>query len=141
MKTIVKSTAVMVAVALAAGLACPVWARVEAYGPQRYTRVGGHEAYHGGHAVVIDRRRGPGWAGVIAGGILGAAAGLALGSQLAPAPVVVAPPVMGTVVPVLPGACATVPAYNGGVLYDCGNIYYQPFYEGTSLMFEVVPAP
>jgi len=125
-------------VALAAGLAYPALGRVEDYGPRRYTRVGGRDEHHGG--VVIDRRRGPGWAGAIAGGILGAAAGLALGATAAP-PVVIAAPAVGTVVPVLPGDCVTEPAYNGGVLYDCGNIYYQPFYEGTSLMFEVVPTP
>ena len=126
---------------LMAGLVCPAFARVEDYGPKRYTRVGNHERHGeaGRHEVVIDRRGGPGWAGVIAGGILGAAAGLALSH--AAAPVYVAPPVIGTVVPVLPGACATVPTYSGGVLYDCGNIFYQPFYEGTSLMFQIVPAP
>jgi len=137
-----KRATACVEILLMAALACPALARVPDYGPQRYTRVGNHE-FHGDreHHVVIDRRRGPGWAGVIAGGILGAAAGLALGGAIAPAPVVVAPPVVGTVVPVLPGACVTVPAYNGGVVYNCGNIYYQPIYEGTSLMYEVVPVP
>lgn len=130
-----------IACVLVAGLATPAAARVEDYGARRYTRVGNHPANRGGHEVVIDRRRGPGWAGAIAGGILGAAAGLALGSALAPAPVVIAPPAMGTVVPVLPGDCVAMPAYNGGVLYNCGNVYYQPFYEGTSLMYEVVPVP
>jgi hypothetical protein len=136
-----RSSAVFLAAALTAGMAAPVFANVGNYGPRRYTRVGGHDEHRGGHEVVIDRRRGPGWAGAIAGGILGAAAGLALGATAAPAPVLVGPPVAGTVVPVLPGDCVTVPTYNGGYLYNCGNIYYQPFYEGTSLMFEVVPAP
>jgi len=136
-----KTVALLVATTLVAGLALPVFADVGKYGPRRYTRVGGHEEHRGGHEVVIDRRRGPGWAGVLAGGIIGAAAGLALGSQVAPAPVVIAPPPVGTIVPVLPGDCVTVPAYNGGALYNCGNIYYQPFYEGTSLMYEVVPVP
>jgi len=135
-------TSLILAVALVGGMACPAVARVEGYGPRRYTQVG-HQAFHNnyGHGVVIDRRQGPGWGGVLAGGILGAAAGLALGSAIAGPPVVVGPPVVGAVVPALPGGCVTVPSYNGSVLYDCGNIYYQPFYEGTSLMFEVVPTP
>ena len=133
-----KTSAVWIAAVLAAALACPAYAKVEDYGPRRYTRVGRDRGHPGG-GVVIDRSRGPGWAGAIAGGILGAAAGLAFGATAAP--VIVAPPAVGTVVPVLPGACAAVPTYNGGVLYNCGNIFYQPFYEGTSLMYEIVPGP
>jgi hypothetical protein len=48
---------------------------------------------------------------------------------------------VGTVVPALPGARVTVPAYNGAVLYNCGNVYFQRLYQGTSLIYEVVPAP
>jgi len=121
----------------------PLSARVEGYGPKRYTRVGprdhdwdrGHE-----HDEIIDRRRGPGWGAAIAGGILGAVAGLALGNAVAP-PVVTGPPPVGTIVPALPPGCGTVPTYKGSVLYNCAGIYYQPMYEGTSLMFEVVPGP
>jgi len=128
-------------------LAClvpaPLAARVESYGPRRYTQVGhynrpverGHE-----HDRVIDRRRGPGWGAVVAGGILGAVAGLALGSGVAQ-PVIAGPPPIGTIVGALPPGCGTVPTYNGSVLYNCEGIYYQPVYEGASLMFEVVPAP
>lgn len=140
----------LAAMLIATVLATPAFARVERYGPQRYTQVGRHERRADEHrrgeeereerGVVIDRRRGPGWGGIAAAGLLGAAAGFALGNAVAP-PVVIAPPVVGTVVPALPGECVTVPTYNGGVLYNCGNIYYQPFYQGTSLMFEVVPAP
>ena len=128
--------------AMMATLAAPAFAKMESYGPRRYTAVGrpgGHEE-HGRPGVVIDRRRGPGWGAAVAGGLIGAAAGLAIGSAVAP-PVVYGPPVSGTVVPALPVGCVTVPSYNGAVLYNCGGIYYQPFYEGTSLMFQVVPAP
>lgn len=128
---------------MAVCLALPAMARVEDYGPRRFTQVG---RGHGGHGVVIDRRGGPGWAGVLAGGLIGAAAGLALGGALqpgyvAPAPVYVGPPAIGTVVPALPPGCVDVPNYYNGAVYNCGNIYYQPFYEGPSLMYEVVPAP
>lgn len=129
-----KSTA-LIAIVLMACLEFPASARVEDYGPRVETRVG-RGRYFG---PAVDRRRGPGWAGVIAGGILGAAAGLAL-SHAAP-PVVVAPPVVGTVVPALPGDCYTVPAYNGVPIYNCGNVYYQPFWQGGAYMYEVVPVP
>lgn len=136
-------TSIILIGALMGLMVSPGFARVEDYGARRFTQVGHRPEFHNnwGHSVVIDRRHGPGWGGVLAGSILGAAAGLALGSAIGGPPVVVAAPVMGSVVPVLPGSCVTVPSYNGSVLYDCGNIYYQPFYEGTSLMFEVVPAP
>ena len=126
----------VVTLALTLCLAWPALARVEEYGPRRYTQVG-----HGGHYEhhAIDRSRGSGWAGAIAGGILGAVAGLAL-SHSAP-PVVLAPPVVGTVVPVLPGGCVLTPSYYGPPLYNCANVYYQPFYEGGAYMYEVVPVP
>ena len=139
-----KYPAVLVSTALTAVLVCPALAHVPDYGPRRYTQVGRSE-YHG-HEGVIDRRRGPGWTGALVGGLLGAAAG-ALGAAAgppvvyAPPPVVMAPPAVGTVVPTLPGECLAIPTYNGGALYNCGNIYYQPFYEGGALMYEVVPAP
>lgn len=131
----------LVPIVISAMLAVPLLARVEGYGPRRFTQVGRAHGPHG--AVVINRRVGPGWGGALAAGVLGAAAGLAIGNAIAPAPppVVVAAPVVGTVVPVLPGDCVTVPSYNGVMIYNCGNIYYQPIYEGTSLMYQVVPAP
>lgn len=139
----------LIGTAMAVCLALPAMARVEGYGPRRYAQVGGH-GWHGrpdGHNFVVDHRGGPGWAGVLAGGIVGAAAGLALAGAAGPPPVYVAPapvyapPAIGTVLPALPEDCVEVPNYSGGALYNCGNIYYQPFYEGTSLMYEVVPAP
>ena len=128
---------------LAAVAPTPLSARVEGYGARRYTQVGprngnwerGHR-----HDEVIDRRRGPGWGSVIAGGILGAVAGLALGNGYAP-PVVAGPPPVGTIVGALPPGCGSVPTYNGSVLYNCGGIYYQPIYQGAALMFEVIPGP
>jgi hypothetical protein len=128
-----KSLALLIGTAMLAGVLSPAWARVEGYGHRQYTQVG---HYRGpGHEVVVNRHSGPGWGGVVAGGLIGAAAGLALGSAVAGAP---AP---YTVVPALPGACVPVPNYNGGVAYNCGGVYYAPYYEGYSLMYQVVPAP
>jgi hypothetical protein len=129
-----KKLALLVGTAMLAAVLSPAWARVEGYGHRGYTQVGHFRGP--GHEVVINRHSGPGWGGVVAGGLIGAAAGLALGSAIAPA----APIAPYTVVPALPGACATVP-YNGGVLYNCGGVYYAPYYEGYSLMYQVVPAP
>jgi hypothetical protein len=132
---------------LAAIAPAPLSARVEGYGPMRYTQVGPRnrnwERGHG-RGDVIDRRRGDwggnNWGGAIAGGILGAVAGLALGNGYAP-PVVAGPPPVGTIVGALPPGCGSVPTYNGSVLYNCGGIFYQPIYQGAALMFEVVPGP
>jgi hypothetical protein len=146
-----KTLAVWIGAVMIAGLAPPAFGRVEDYGPRRYTQVGRQEEHHGARGErgrergyergpVIDRRRGPGWGGAAAAGILGFAAGLALGGESAP-PVVVGPPPIGTVVPAIPAGCVSMPAYRGGVVFDCGGIYYQPFYDGMSLMYEVVPAP
>ncbi len=139
-----KALVIFTAAATLAALAPPLSARVESYGPRRYTQVGHaappHEA--GRRNVVVDRNHGPGWGGAAAAGLFGLAAGLALGATAAPPPAYYyAPPAMGTVVPALPAGCATVPTYNGAVEYNCGGIFYQPFYEGMSLMYQVVPAP
>ena len=73
-----KLIVILSGVALLALLAVPPFARVESYGPTQYTRVGHHAAPGHGHVVVIDRSRGPGWAGALVGGAIGAAAGPAL---------------------------------------------------------------
>lgn len=134
--------AILLNITLLAALApTPLNARVEGYGPRRYTRVGPRDRHWDRdheRDEIIDRRRGPDWGGAIAGSIIGAIAGLALGNRVAP-PVVTGPPPVGSVVPALPPGCAAVPTYNGSVLYNCQGIYYQPVYEGTALMFEVVP--
>jgi hypothetical protein len=131
-----KSLALFISAAMMFFLLSPAWGRIENYGNRRVTQVGHVRGPVGrGHPVVIDRGRGPGWGGVVAGGLIGAAAGLAIGSAIA------GPPAVYTVVPSLPGACVTVPSYNGGVAYNCGGVYYAPYYEGYSLMYQVVPAP
>lgn len=130
---------ILIDAGLVFGLAMPGFGRVEPYGHSRFNRVGHGGRHGGGH--IVDRGHGPGWGGVALAGILGAAAGAALGANYGPRPVVVEPPALYSMVPGLPVGCVTVPTYTGGVLYNCGNIYYQPVYEGTSLMYQIVPAP
>lgn len=131
-----KTPVIFVSMLMMGNLALPCLAGVPD-GAVRYTKIG----YSRGH-----RRGDPGWGGIAAAGIIGAIAGAAIASHAAPPPAyvgppVVAPPVVGTVVPALPGGCVSVPTYNGGVLLNCGGIYYQPYYEGTELFYQVVPAP
>ena len=77
----------------------------------------------------------------------GAAAGTVTGAVVASAAhssstqtVVVQAPVVGTVVPALPGGCSTV-ATNGAVFYNCSNVYYRPYYQGTTLVYQVATYP
>jgi len=137
-----KPLAILITATMLAGALSPAYARVEAYGARRYTQVG---HYRGDYRGPVVDRHGSGWGGAIASGLLGVAAA-AVGSALAPSPVIVPPPVvvappMGEMVPALPAGCITTPAYNGSVVYNCGGIFYQPVYEGYSLMYQVVPAP
>ena len=135
-----KRLVVLASTVMFAGLIMAAFAHVEDYGPRRYTRVG-HQDRHGHGGYVVDRDRGTNWGSVIAGGVLGALAG-AIATPAAPVyPAPVIAPAVGTIVPYLPGACGTVPTYNGSVLYNCGGVFYQPFYEGTDLMYQVVPGP
>jgi outer membrane usher protein FimD/PapC len=76
----------------------------------------------------------------------GAAVGVATTAVVAAATrpssttVVVAAPAMGTVVPALPGGCSTV-STGGAVIYQCSNIYYRPYYQGSQLVYQVVTYP
>ena len=76
------------------------------------------------------------WGAYTAGAVTGAAIGAAVAH---PTTVVVAPAV-GSLVGVLPGSCAAVNV-GGTVLYNCGNVYYRPFYQGASLVYQVVTYP
>lgn len=50
--------------------------------------------------------------------------------------VIVAPPV-GATVNYLPDGCTSV-SLNGGYYFDCGGIYYQPFFENGIAVYQVV---
>jgi len=54
--------------------------------------------------------------------------------------VVVQAPAVGTMVTALPGGCATINT-PGGMIYNCNSVYYHPYYQGTTLMYQVVTYP
>ena len=55
-------------------------------------------------------------------------------------------PQSGTAVPIgttilsLPAGCSSVSA-TGGTYFNCAGVYYQPSYQGNTLVYIVVPAP
>jgi hypothetical protein len=40
----------------------------------------------------------------------------------------------------MPGSCASISG-GGGVVYNCNSVYYQPYYQGTTLVYQVVTYP
>ncbi|HSY73376.1 MAG TPA: hypothetical protein VK798_14070 [Alloacidobacterium sp.] len=40
----------------------------------------------------------------------------------------------------LPGGCAAINT-GGVVMYNCSNVYYRLFYQGTTLVYQVVTYP
>jgi hypothetical protein len=77
---------------------------------------------------------------------VGVAAGVVVGSAVAassqpqtvvvqppPAAAVPAPPAVGSVVTVLPSGCASV-----GGRYQCGSVWYQPYFGGNGVYYQVV---
>lgn len=80
---------------------------------------------------------GTNWGDVAAGAAIGAA-GVATGMAIAhsssqPA---VSPLPVGSVVYALPSGCKS---QNG--VYVCSSGYYQPYYQGTTIVYRVIPAP
>src|SRR5580692_252564 len=72
------------------------------------------------------------WGSFAAGAAVGVATTAVVAAATRPATtVVVAAPVVGTMVPTLPGTCAAITT-PGSVIYNCSHIYYRPFYQGTS---------
>jgi hypothetical protein len=51
-----------------------------------------------------------------------------------------AAPATRTVVPTLPGRCSSVSS-GGTVIYHCGSVCYRPFYQGATLVYQVVTYP
>lgn len=99
-----------------------------------------HGGYYGGGAVVYNDNSWN-WGSFAAGAAAGAVTGAVVGAATHPATTVVAAPVaVGTVVTTLPGGCAGVTAA-GGTIYNCGNVYYRPYYQGSSLVYQVVTYP
>ena len=109
-----------------------------------YYGAAGGTAYHaagwgyGGHYCVggATYTTGTNWGDVAAGAAIGAAGvatGMAIAKSSQPKP---QPVPVGTVVYALPGGCSS----SNGV-YKCDSGYYQPFYQGTTVVYQVVPKP
>jgi hypothetical protein len=101
--------------------------------------------YRGGYVVYDDD---PGWnwgsfATGAAVGVAGTAIGAAAAHDSSTTTVVTTappppPPATGTIVGSLPGGCTAV-ASGGGTLYNCNNVFYRPYYQGTTVVYQVVP--
>jgi hypothetical protein len=99
-----------------------------------------HGGYYGGGCCYYHDD--PNWGAFAAGAAIGVAttAAVAAATSHKTTTVVVQAPPVGSTVGVLPGSCSTVSA-PGTVIYSCNNIYYRPFYQGTSLVYQVVTYP
>jgi outer membrane usher protein FimD/PapC len=82
------------------------------------------------------------WGSFAAGAAVGVATTAVVAAATRPASttVVVQAPAVGTVIPTLPGGCATVSA-GGAMIYNCSNVYYRPYYQGSQLVYQVVTYP
>jgi hypothetical protein len=90
-----------------------------------------------------------GWASTgaaVAAGVTGLAVGTAVGASVtaanaaAAAHPVYAPYVMGDVYAALPVGCAYSP-YNGAAYYNCGGVWFSPYYGANGMYYRVVPVP
>ena len=119
------------------------------------THVGYGGAYHAGYgggayyhpAYAAGGCWGCGAGAVAAAGVVGLAAGAAIGSAassptvVVQQPVYVASPAIGSEVFALPsGGCSSVNA-NGVHYYNCGSGYYQPHFGSNGVYYTVVPSP
>ena len=83
----------------------------------------------------------PGWgwgsfaAGAAAGAITGAVVNEAYDDDDT---VIINTPSTGSYVSTLPPGCADVSS-GGDTMYDCNGVLYQPFYQGSTLVYQVVP--
>jgi len=91
---------------------------------------------------VAPRLVGAAAVGVAAGAVAGAAASSAYNYTAPPPSTVVvqqapaappAPPAVGTVVTTLPSGCTT-----SGNRYQCGSVWYQPYFGGNGVYYQVV---
>ena len=106
----------------------------------RNVNVNVHGGYYGGCCYYHDD---PDWGAFAAGAAIGVATTAAVAaatSHPSSTTVVVQAPPVGSTVGVLPGGCTTVSA-GGSVIYNCSNVYYKPFYQGTTLVYQVVTYP
>jgi hypothetical protein len=100
----------------------------------RYGAAGYYGGYHGAY---------PPYGGVAYHGTYGypVAAGAAYGAAVGTAAAATSAAVMGSYVNAIPAStCGQV--YAGGTMYyNCGGTYYLPAYQGTQVVYQVVPPP
>jgi hypothetical protein len=108
----------------------------------RNVNVNVHGGYYGGGCCYYHDD--PNWGAFAAGAAVGVATTAAVAAATRPSTTTVvttAPPLaIGTTVGVLPGGCATIGGGNV-VTYNCSNVYYRPYYQGTTLVYQVVQYP
>jgi hypothetical protein len=83
-----------------------------------------------------------GWGSFAAGAAIGATSA-AVGAAIADDndPVVEAPPLaVGSIVSTLPPSCPMI-VTSATTVYSCNGVYYQPYYQGASLVYQVVAQP
>lgn len=115
------------------------------YGGVYHAGYGGayyHPAYGGGCWGCVSNA-----GAVAAAGVVGLAAGAAIGSAAASSPTVVVQqpvyvtgPSIGTETLSLPGGCSST-AVNGVQYYNCGGSFYQPHFGSNGVYYTVVPNP
>jgi hypothetical protein len=81
----------------------------------------------------------------VAAGVTGLAVGTAIGATAAANAAVAARPysapyVMGDVYAALPVGCAYSP-YGGAAYYNCGGVWFSPYYGANGMYYRVVPVP
>jgi hypothetical protein len=109
----------------------------------RTINVNNNVNYHGGgcYNCGYDHDHDWNWGSFAAGAAVGVATtAIVASAHSSHTTVVVAPPAVGTVISALPASCGTVTA-SGVVIYNCNNIYYRPYYQGTTLVYQVVTYP
>jgi hypothetical protein len=111
----------------------------------RNVNVNVHNDYHGGGCYNCGggyyHDNDWNWGAFAAGAAVGVATTAVVAAATRPSTtVVVAAPAVGTIVPGLPSGCAVINAANG-MYYNCANVYYHPYYQGTTLVYQVVTYP
>jgi len=112
-----------------------MWCQGDTFNVVQHVNV--HGGYYGGCCYHDD----PNWGAFAAGAAVGVATTAVVAAATRPSTTVVTNTVaVGSVVPALPGGCVTV-ANGSAVIYHCSNVYYRPYYQGSSLVYQVVTYP
>jgi len=97
-----------------------------------------HGGYYGGCCYHEDND----WGAFAVGAAVGVATTAAVAAATRPSTttVVTNTVAVGSVVPTLPGGCTTI-ANGSAVVYQCSNVYYRPYYQGSTLVYQAVTYP